>query len=117
MGDQESPNEYFSRAYLIIMKIREMGIPKTNLETNRHIRRCLSSKYGLVKLVPMTRDSLTRAGLERMVVETFHEMERKKRGKEEHGASVHALVASGADRGATDGGDGGKDGGRQRRKG
>ena len=47
MGDQESPNEYYSRAYLSVMKMREMGIPKTDIETNRHILRCLSSKYEL----------------------------------------------------------------------
>ncbi|CAN0405900.1 unnamed protein product, partial [Scytosiphon promiscuus] len=30
MGEQESPNEYFSRAYLIVMKMREMGVQKTD---------------------------------------------------------------------------------------
>ena len=57
-GDQESPNEYFSRAYLIVMKMREMGIQKTYLETNRHILRCLSSKYELCLLYtsPSPRD-------------------------------------------------------------
>ncbi|CAN0583651.1 unnamed protein product, partial [Laminaria digitata] len=48
MSDKESPNECFSRAYLIVMKMREMGVHKTALETNRHILRCLSSKYELV---------------------------------------------------------------------
>ena len=33
------------------------------------------------KLVLMMRDSLTRVGLERMVLESYHEMERKKGGK------------------------------------
>ncbi|CAN0487479.1 unnamed protein product, partial [Laminaria digitata] len=45
MSDKESPNEYFSRAYLIVMKMREMGVRKTALETNRHILRGLSSMY------------------------------------------------------------------------
>ena len=99
------------------MKMREMGVHKTALETNRHILRCLLSKYELVKLVLMMRDSLTRVDLERMVLESYHEMEPKKGGKEEQGTSAHALIATDADRGVTGGDDGGKDGGWNRRKG
>ena len=119
MSDKESPNKYFfSRAYLIVMKMREMGVQKMALETNRHIiLRYLSSKYELVKLVLMMRNSLTRADLERMVLESYQEMERKKGGKGEQGASAHALIATNADREVTGGDDGGKDGGRNRRKG
>ena len=94
-----------------------MGLHKTALEANRHILRCLSSKYELVKIVLMMRDSLTRADLERMVLESYHEIERKKGGKEEQGASTHALIATDADRGVEGGDDGGKDEGRNRRKG
>lgn len=32
-----------------------------------------------------------------MVLESLHQMERKKWGKEEQGSSAHALIASGAD--------------------
>ena len=109
MGDQESPNEYFSRGYIIAMKMREMGVHKTDLtdlETNRHILRGLSSRCELVKLVPEMRDSLTRADLERMVLESDHEMERKGR-KEEQGADRRV---TGGDNGSKDDGTGGKDG-------
>ena len=51
-----------------------MGVHKTALETNPHILRCFSSKYGLVKLVLMMRESLTVVDLERMVLESYHEM-------------------------------------------
>ena len=79
MSDEESSNEYFSRAYLIVMKMREMGVHKTALETNRHTLRCLLSKYELVKLVLIMCDSLTRVDL---VLESYHhEIERKKGGK------------------------------------
>ena len=52
------------------------------------------------------RDSLTRVDLERMVLEFYHEMERKRGGEEEQGESVHALIATDADRGVTGGDDG-----------
>ena len=94
MSDKECRNEYFSRAYLIVMKVRKMGVHKTALERNRHILRFLSSKYELLKLVLMMRDFLTRVDLERMVLEFCHEMGRKKGGKEEQGASAHALIAN-----------------------
>lgn len=51
MGDQHPLNGYFSRAHLLVTEMRERRAHKTELETNRHIRGCLSSKSWLVKLV------------------------------------------------------------------
>ena len=116
MVDQESADEYFSRAHLIVMKMREMRIPKTNIETNCCILRCLSSKHELVELVLMMRDSLTRAFLDRMVLETFHEMEWKKGGKEERWTNSHAMIDSG-ERVVMGGDDGGMGWGRHQRNG
>ena len=65
----------------------------------------------------MVCDYLTRADFERMVLESYHEMEREKGGKGEQGASAHALIATDADRGVSGGDDGGENGGRNRRKG
>ena len=45
----------------------------------------------------MMRSYLTRVDLERIVLESYHEMEREKGGKEEQGISAHALIATDAD--------------------
>ena len=88
----EKPETYFERMTITREKLAEVGIPKSDHESNLHILQCLSPHYELDKKILQYAPNLTLTMIEDRVRATYGEL--KGKGKTVDGGT-HGLVTAG----------------------